>query len=259
MLQIGSGSKEIWILLFLMGGSIGLLSAQVDSPQLSPAEIIDKVDQMLRGDSSQGRVEMSVVTRRWERNITMEIWSEGTEKALIEVLQPKKEAGNDHSEGRLRHVELSSKIDRTIRVPTSMMMGSWMGSHFTNDDLVKESRLIRDYEIEIAYEGDREGIEVYEFLLTPHPDAPVVWGKMLYQVRKQDLMPTWAEYYGEDGELKRTMTFSEFREMGGRLVPTKSKMVPQDKPEEYTEMIYHELRFDISIPQGTFSLSSLRR
>ena len=72
-------------------------------------------------------------------------------------------------------------------------------------------------------------------------------------------MPTWAEYYDEDGELKRTMTFSEYRKMGGRLVPTKSRMVPQDKPEEYTEMIYHELQFDIPIPQGTFSLSSLRR
>ncbi len=251
--------KRIGLVLLLVSGCFAPLFAQVNSSELSPAEIIDKVDQMLRGDSSQGRVEMSVVTRRWERNIMMEIWSEGTEKALIIVLQPKRDAGTTTLKVGSDMWNYLPKIDRTIRVPTSMMMGSWMGSHFTNDDLVKESRLIRDYEIEIAYEGDREGVEVYEFLLTPHPDAPVVWGKMLYQVRKQDLMPTWAEYYGEDGELKRTMTFSEYREMGGRLVPTKSRMVPQDKPEEYTEMIYHELRFDISIPQGTFSLSSLRR
>jgi hypothetical protein len=175
------------------------------------------------------------------------------------VLQPKKEAGTTTLKVGSDMWNYLPKIDRTIRVPTSMMMGSWMGSHFTNDDLVKESRLIRDYEIEIVYEGDREGIEVYEFQLTPHPEAPVVWGKMLYQVRKGDLMPTWAEYYGEDGELKRTMTFSDYREMSGRLVPTRSRMVPQDKPEEYTEMIYHELHFDIPIPKGTFSLSSLRR
>ncbi len=251
--------RGIWILLFLMGGSIGPLFAQVGLSQLSPAEIIDKVDQMLRGDSSRGRVEMSVVTRRWERNVTMEIWSEGTEKALIKVLQPKKEAGTATLKVGSDIWNYLPKIDRTIRVPTSMMMASWMGSHFTNDDLVKESRLIRDYEIEISFEGEREGVEVYEFLLTPHPKAPVVWGKMLYQVRKKDLMPIWAEYYDENEELKRTLTFSEYREMGGRLVPTKSRIVPQDKPEEYTEMIYHELRFDIPIPQGTFSLSSLRR
>jgi len=99
----------MWILLFLMGGSIGPLSAQVDSSQLSPAEIIDKVDQMLRGDSSQGRVEMVVVTRRWKRNVTMEIWSEGTEKALIRVLQPKKRGRDGNPEGWLRHLELSSQ------------------------------------------------------------------------------------------------------------------------------------------------------
>lgn len=251
--------KGIGLVLLLMGGFVGPLFAQVDSSQLSAKEIIDKVDRMLRGDSSQGKVEMSVVTRRWERNVTMEIWSEGTEKALIKVLEPKKEAGTATLKVNSDMWNYLPKIDRTIRVPTSMMMGSWMGSHFTNDDLVKESRLIRDYEIEISYEGERDGVEVYEFLLTPHPEAPVVWGKILYEVRKEDLMPTWVDYYDEDGELKRTMTFSEYREMGGRLVPSKSRIVPQDKPEEYTEMIYHELRFDIPIPQGTFSLSALRR
>ncbi len=245
--------------MFLISGSIGPVFPQGNLAELSPKEIIDKVDQMLRGDSSQGRVEMSVVTRRWERNVTMEIWSEGTEKALIKVLQPKKEAGTATLKVESDMWNYLPKIDRTIRVPTSMMMGSWMGSHFTNDDLVKESRLIRDYEIEIIYEGDREGVEVYEFQLIPHPEAPVVWGEILYQVRKQDLMPTWVEYYDEHGELKRTMTFSEYREMGGRLVPARSRIVPQDKPEEYTEMIYHELHFDIPIPRGTFSLSSLRR
>ena len=133
-----------------------------------------------------------------------------------------------------------------------------MGSHFTNDDLVKESRLVRDYDIEISYEGRREDMLVWEFTLTPHPDASVVWGKIRYQVRKQDLMPTWAAYYGEDGELRRTMTFSDYREVGGRLIPAKSRMIPEDEPEEYTEVTYLELEFDVSIPRGTFSLASLR-
>ena len=259
MPRVWPGIKGIWILVGLVAGSVCPLLPQSSSSQLSPAEIIDKVDQMLRGDSSRGQVEMTVVTRRWQRNVTLEIWSEGTQKALIKVLKPKKEEGTVTLKVGSDIWNYLPKIDRTIRVPTSMMMASWMGSHFSNDDLVKESRLIRDYYIETSYEGKREGVEVYEFLLTPHPKAPVVWGKMLYQVRKKDLMPTWAEYYGEDGQLKRTLTFSRYQKMGARLVPTKSRMVPQDKPEEYTEIIYSHLRFDIPIPEGTFSLASLRR
>ena len=99
------------------------------------------------------------------------------------------------------------------------MMGSWMGSHFTNDDLVKESRIVDDYDFEISFEGEREGVEVWEFQLTPRPEAPVVWGRIEEQVRKADLMPTWIRYYDEDGDLVRTLTFSGYRTMGGRLVP----------------------------------------
>ena len=140
-----------------------------------------------------------------------------------------------------------------------MMSASWMGSHFTNDDLVKKSQLIQDYDIEISFEGMREDVEVYEFTLRPLPEAPVVWGKIEEQVRKEDLMPTWVKYYGEDGRLKRTMVFSDYSTMGTRLVPARSRMFPQDKPGEYTEFLYKELRFDIRVPKDTFSLRSLRR
>lgn len=253
------GNTRIILLMLLATIPTGFLQAQQDFSQLTPAEIVDQVDRMLRGDSSRGTIRMMVKTRRWKRDMTLEIWSEGTEKALVRVLKPKKEEGVATLKVNSDMWNYLPKIDRTIRVPSSMMMASWMGSHFTNDDLVKESQLIHDYDIEISYEGKREDLLVWEFTLTPHPEAPVVWGKIHYQVRKQDLMPTWAAYYGEDGELKRTMTFSEYRSMGGRLVPSVSRMIPEDKPEEYTEMIYLELGFDVSIPKGTFSLASLRR
>ena len=250
---------SIGLLMLLMTLSSGSIQAQQDFSQLTAAEIVDQVDRMLRGDSSRGTIQMTVQTRRWKRDMTLEIWSEGTEKALVRVLKPKKEEGVASLKVNSDMWNYLPKIDRTIRVPASMMMASWMGSHFTNDDLVKDTRLIRDFEIEISYQGDREGLLVWEFTLTPYPDAPVVWGTIRYQVRKQDLMPTWAAYYGEDSELKRTMTFSRYRKMGGRLVPTRSRMVPEDEPEEYTEMIYLDLEFDVSIPKGTFSLASLRR
>lgn len=226
---------------------------------LQATEIIDRVDRLLRGDSSYGVAEMSIVTRRWRRTKTFEIWSEGTERALIRILNPKKEEGVATLRSGSDMWNYLPKIDRTIRIPTSMMMASWMGSHFTNDDLVKESSLIRDYDVAIMYEGEREGVAVYEFTLTPLPDAPVVWGRLEYQVRKNDLMPVWARYYDEDGELKRTLVFSNFRILGGRLVPTEMRFMPQNKPEEHTQITYRELKFDIRLPKDLFSLASLRK
>jgi hypothetical protein len=133
-----------------------------------------------------------------------------------------------------------------------------MGSHFTNDDLVKESRLIEDYEITLAYEGERDGVEVWEFDLVPRPEAPVVWGRIGYQVRKGDTMPVWARYYDEDGELVRSMTFFDYRELGGRLVPATMRVVPEDKPGEFTEVRYSELEFDVELDEEFFSLRRLR-
>ncbi|HXK62450.1 MAG TPA: outer membrane lipoprotein-sorting protein [Acidobacteriota bacterium] len=245
----------IFLILVLLEGT-SLSFAQTS--QERAREIIDRVDRMLRGDSSAGRVTMTVATRQWKRTTELRIWSEGTDKVLIRVEAPKKDQGTATLRVGDNIWNYLPKIDRVIRIPTSMMMASWMGSHFTNDDLVKESRLIRDYDVWIDFEGPRDGVEVYEFRLTPRPEAPVVWGKIEYQVRKADLMPTWAKFYGEDGELKRTATFSEYEEMDGRLIPTRMRMSPEDKPGEFTEMKYEELEFDLEIDEGVFSLKSLR-
>lgn len=246
------------ILVFLLASwSIGpAAGVQLD---LRAKEIVDHVDRLLRGDSSYGVAVMSIATKHWKRSKTLEIWSKGAEDALIRILEPEKEAGVTTLKVGSDIWNYLPKIDRTIRVPTSMMMASWMGSHFSNDDLVKESRLIRDYDIRLLFEGKRDQVEVYEFVLTPLPNAPVVWGRIELRVRKTDLMPVWARYYGEDGKLKRTMTFADYKRMGDRLVPTRTRMVPQDKPDEYTEIIYDQLKFDLPIPEGTFSLAALRK
>ena len=151
------------------------------------------------------------------------------------------------------------KVDRTIKIPASMMGGAWMGSHFTNDDLVKESRLVDDYDVEMAFEGERDGVDVWELRLTPKPEAAVVWGHMAFLVRQRDSMPLWARYYDEDGELARTMEYSAFTEMGGRLVPGVMDMVPADKPDERTSFRYEELEFDVDLDTSFFSLRTLQR
>lgn len=226
--------------------------------QETPREIIDKVDRILRGDSSHGTATMEVKTSHWERTLSMEVWSLGTDYSLVRITEPAKEAGTATLKVKDDIWNYLPKVDRTIKIPASMMMGSWMGSHFTNDDLVKESRLVDDYDIEVSFEGDREGVDVWELRLTPRPEAAVVWGRVEYRVRKKDLMPLWAKYYDEGGNLIRTLAFSEFNKFGGRLVPAVMTMTPEDKPGEHTTVRYLTLEFDVHLDPSFFSLQNLK-
>ena len=237
----------------LVAGLLGILA------QETPKDIIDRVDRILRGDSSHGIATMEVVTEHWSRKLTMEVWSLGTEYSLVRVTAPAKEAGTATLKAGQDIWNYLPKVDRTIKIPASMMSSSWMGSHFTNDDLVKESRLIEDYDITLRFEGERDGVAVWEFELTPKPEAPVVWGSITYRIRRKDYMPVWARYYDEDGGLARTLSFSDYRVMGGRLVPAVMEMRPADEPREYTKLVYESLEFDIGIDRSFFSLRTLKR
>jgi outer membrane lipoprotein-sorting protein len=230
-----------------------------DLASMSNKDIIDHIDRMLRGDASHGTMTMSVVTRRWKRSVTLEIWSKGTDKALIRVQAPRKEKGTATLKVGDDIWNYLPKIDRTIRIPSSMMMASWMGSHFTNDDLVKESRLIRDYAITRSFDGKRNEREELEFTLIPNDDAAVVWGKVVFVVGKADLIPLEARYYDESGELKRTLVYDQVRQFGERKLPARMIMTPADKPKESTTVLYDDLRFDVEVPDSTFSLQRLRR
>ena len=230
-------------------------AAQVDA-----TAIIDRVDRLLRGDSSRGVATMEVVTEHWERRMTMEIWSLGTDYSLVRLRAPQKEAGTATLKAEDDIWNYLPKVDRTIKVPASMMGGAWMGSHFTNDDLVKESRLIDEYDIAIAFDGDDpDGVAVWEFRLTPKPEAAVVWEFIEYRIRQRDDMPLWTKFYDEDGDLARTMEHGEYAEFGGRVVPGVMDMYPADKPGERTTIRYEELEFDIDVEPSFFSLRTLQR
>ena len=238
------------------------VAAQAPAPapaQTDPLAIIDRVDRLLRGESSRGVMTMEVVTENWDRSMTMEVWSLGTDYSLVRVRSPRREAGTATLKADDDIWNYLPKVDRSIKIPASMMGGSWMGSHFTNDDLVKDSRLVEDYDVEIAFEGDGpDGVAVWEFVLTPKPEAPVVWGRIEYRVRQRDHMPLSTRFYDEDGELARTMEHSAFTEMDGRLVPAVMDMYPADKPGERTTMRYEEIEFDIDLERSFFSLRNLQ-
>lgn len=258
MIRLQTRSRVALRLVPLLAASFWFpASGGAQTPQ-TPEEIIDHVDRVMRGESSAGKVTMSIETEHWSRTISLEVWSRGREHSLIRVLAPRSEAGSATLMAEDQVWNYLPRADRTIKVPASMMMGSWMGSHFTNDDLVKESHIIDDYEITLAYDGVRDGVDVWDFELVPREEAAVVWGRIEYRVRKDDVMPLWARYYDDDGELARTITFSDFREMGGRTIPAVMMVVPTDKPGEFTRVVYDELEFDIDLPEEFFSLRNLR-
>jgi len=252
--------RALIALLLPLALGAGIAAADPPAPVMDDRakEIVDRVDQIMRGDSSVARLTMEIQSKHWKRTLEAKAWSKGTERALILIVKPVKETGTATLKAEDNIWNYLPKVERVIKIPSSMMMGSWMGSHFTNDDLVKESRMIRDYTITTSFEGERDGTDVWEFTLIPLEDAAVVWGKVVLEVRQGDYMPTWQNYYDEDGELVRTLRFGAYQEMDGRLVPTEMEVRPVDEPDEYTRVVYQSLDFDVALDDGFFSLRNLR-
>jgi len=234
-------------------------AAPAETPREKAKRILERVDDMWRGDSSRGVFTMEVKTERYARKLSLEAWSKGKDYSLVTINAPVKEKGTATLKSGTSIYTYLPKTDKTIRLTSGMMMGSWMGSHFTNDDLVKESRMSDDYDALLTFEGKRDGLDVYEFELIPLPDAAVVWGKITIVVRVEDLMPIVSTYYDEDMVKMRTMTFSDIKMMGGRQFPARLRVTPEDKPGEYTEVIYDQMEFNIPLDDALFSISSLKR
>ena len=244
-------------ILLLLAIPLIVMSLQGDTDRAK--SILREIDDLWRGTSSYGLFTMRVKTKHYTRTLQMEGWSKGTEKTLMRILKPLKEKGTATLKSNDTIYSYLPKTDRTIRLTSGMMMGSWMGSHFTNDDLVKESRMEEDYIPKIKFEGKKNGRSVILFELTPKPEAPVVWGKLELMVTKIDYLPVYEKYYDEDLKLARTMVFEKVKPLAGRPRPTVMRLSPADKPDEFTEFIYEKLQLNIPVKDSLFSLSNLKR
>jgi len=236
---------------------LSLISFTVRAIELD--ELIRHIDELWRGNTSHATMSMSVKTQRYERSMTMEAWSRGKDYSLVLIRKPIKDRGI----ATLKVVEniwnYLPKINRVTRVPSSMMSGSWMGSHFTNDDLIKESSFQDDYTSNITFEGDRDGQSIYEITSLPKMDAAVVWGKVVMLIEQNTLAPYKAFYYDEEELLIRTMTFDQFQKIDGRTIPMRMSLQPEDKPEESTVIVYQNIAFEVALEDDFFSLKSLRQ
>jgi outer membrane lipoprotein-sorting protein len=222
-------------------------------------EIIKKAENSLKGKTAHGVIEMIVETPDFTREIEMESWWEGNEKALIVIKSPRKEEGNKTLKIGNEMWNYLKNTETTIKVPPSMMLQSWNGSDFTNDDLVRESNLNDDYTMKILGEEKVNNELCWKIELNPKPSAPVVWGKLFYYVRKTDELPAKVEYYDEKGKKIRTMLLTNIKKFNGRLIPSEWSMVSNIKEGRSTIIKIKEMEFDININSRIFSFSELER
>ena len=248
------------LLTFAMPAAVGAAFEQpADASVVRAKEILKRIDDLWRGDSSHAIITMYITTEHYRRTMQMEVWSKGTDRSLVKILKPLKERGTASLKSGKHLYSYLPRTDRTIRLTSGMMMGSWMGSHFTNDDLVDESRMEEDYTPAVTFEGVRDGRNIIEFSLIPHEDAAVVWGKIVMTVFAKTLLPIEEIFYDEDGEEARRMSFSHYKMMAGAERPAVMRVTPTDKPDEYTEIIYDTLELDIDLKDSLFSINSLKR
>jgi outer membrane lipoprotein-sorting protein len=229
-------------------------------PRTSPAqdvqEVVREIDELYRANSSYSQVEMGIVTPHWQRNLRMNIWTEGKSKTFIRILSPPKEQGVATLRLGTEMWNYLPRANKVIKIPPSMMMSSWMGSDFTNDDLVKEFTLVDDYQYKFIVPEDAQPDLLYiEF--RPHEDLAIVWGKIVTAITKDRHLPVWERYYDEKDHLMRIIDFKDVKRLGGRLIPSAMEIIPQDKKGQKTVLRYLNAEFNVSHIDDIFSLRNL--
>jgi len=210
-----------------------------------------------RGISSYTEMTMIIHRPDWERSMTMRAWTKGDDYSLVRVVEPKKDRGNGTLTDDNSMWSYSPKINRVIKIPSSMMGQSWMGSDFSNKDVARADEIIDEYEHTLLGTEEFEGIVVYEIEAIPHEDAAVVWGSEVLRIR-EDHVVLEHSFFDQDGELVKSLQTMEITEMGGRTIAKRQRMNKADKPDEWTEIQVIDVDYDVELKDSLFTLSNLR-
>jgi outer membrane lipoprotein-sorting protein len=223
-------------------------------------EVVRRAYEKMQGESSKAEMTMQIVRPSWERSVTMKAWSKGTNYSLILITAPARDEGSAYLKRENEIWNWLPDINRTIKMPPSMMSQSWMGSDFSNNDLVREASIVEDYDHTILGDSTISGRETYKIEMMPKPNAPVVWSKVLTYISKDEYLQMRSEFYDEDGEMVRLMEGSEIKQLGGRLIPTRMEMTPLNKEKGHkTVMLYEDIAFNIGISERFFSIQNMKR
>ncbi len=242
---------------YLLLLALAALPLQAAAEDRDATQIVRDAVNHWRGLSSYTVMSMVIHRPDWERSMTMEAWTKGDERALVRVIEPKKDRGNGTLTQDDSMWTFSPKVNRVIKVPSSMMGQSWMGSDFSNKDVARADDIIDQYEHTLVGTDVIDGIETYRIESVPHEDAAVVWGKEVLTIRADHVVLEHA-FYDQDGELVKTLESLEIDDMGGRTIATRQRMAKIDAPDEWTEIAILEVEYDLDLGDSLFTLSNLR-
>ena len=241
-------------LIFLLGS---VLLSSVQAQETDAAQLVRNAMDHWRGLTSYSDMTMTIHRPDWERSMTMKSWSKGDKRSLVRVVEPRKDAGNGTLLNDGSMWTFTPRINRIIKVPSSMMSQSWMGSDFSNKDISKSTDIIDQYDHELLKVEEVDGHVYYTISSVPHEDAAVVWGKEILIVR-DDYVLMEQQFWDQDGILVKSMKTLEVKEMCGRAVARVMRMGKVDSPEEWTQLTANAIEFDLELPDSLFTLSSLR-
>jgi len=221
--------------------------------------IVKQAEDKLRGEQSTSEVSMTIIRPNWERTIRMKSWSRGNAYSLILITSPARDQGTVYLKKQKEVYNWIPSIERNVKLLPSMMMQSWMGSDFTNDDLLRESSLVKDYEHEVLGEVEIDGRMCWQIELLPKPDAAVVWGKIILHIYQAEYIHLRSEFYDEEGDLVNVMQGKKIEKIGGRTLATITIMKPVNEPGKMTILEYHRLDFETTVPREYFTSQYMKR
>jgi len=232
-------------------------AVETQDVQRDATEIVRAAVNHWRGLSSDCVMTMVIHRPDWERSMTMRAWTKGDDRSLVRVLEPKKDRGNGTLTNGDSMWTFSPKVNRVIKIPSSMMGQSWMGSDFSNKDVARADDIIDQYDHTILSVEEDDGVTVYEIQSVPHEDAAVVWGKEVLRIRDDYVIITHS-FYDQDGELVKKLTSLQIGEMGGRSIAVQQRMGKVEEPDEWTEIQVVSVNYDIELSDNLFTLANLR-
>lgn len=249
-------SKTIFLIVFIFA----VPHFQGLGQSISPKEIIRIADERFNGEkTSISTMAMTIVRPTWERTVEFKNWSSGRDKALTLITAPAREKGQSFLKRGNEMWNWNPTISRLIKLPPSMMSQGWMGSDYTNDDILRESSVVNDYTHEIMGEEMVDGRSCYKIKMVAKEEAAVIWGSQIRWIDKKDFLFMKAELYDEDGYLVRTELGQEVKTMDGRPIPTRLELIPAEEEGNKTIIEIRNIEFNKPINDNFFSQQNMKR
>jgi outer membrane lipoprotein-sorting protein len=250
-------NNPVWISLIIVLQAVLSIPA---GAQETAYNIVKKADEKMRGEkSSVSTLTMEIIRPTWTRSVSFKSWTLGADYSLVFITAPAKEKGQSFLKRKNEMWNWNPAINRVIKLPPSMLAQGWMGSDFTNDDLLNQSSIVVDYTHSISGSASVSGKDCHIITLIPEENAPVVWGKIILWISKADYLEMKAEYYDEDAYLVKTETASMIKNMDGRSIATRFELVPSDKPGNRTIVTLNSVQFNTPLTESFFSQQNLQK